>query len=420
LRTNLWAVPAVFTVLAAGFASLLLAFDERMGPDDRLLPWVFAGDADSASTILSTIAGSMITVAGTVYSLTIVALALASAQFAPRLLGGFMRDRTNQVVLGFFVATFVYCVVVLRMVRPEFVPRTAVSAGIILSLISVALLIYFIDHIFHGIQASTILDRIARETVIEIERLYPKIWQPGDSPGDPTRRLPDPNATVTAIESGYVQYIDHATLMAAAMSAGAVIEEVARMGHFVTPGAPLLRVTPPGAVTPAMQDGLRATFALGLHPTTQQDIAYGVRQIVDVGLKALSAAVNDPTTAVNCIDQLGTVLSSLAQRHMPDLDLHDPTGQVRVIIHERTFPDLARLAIDQIRHYGAADHVVMIRVIDMLGTVMAIAQNPDYRAALLALLEHVGQTADRALADPQEKAAVAAHLQRARQAAALT
>jgi uncharacterized membrane protein len=189
LRTSLWIVPSLCTLVAAVLAFLLIEIDRWTGNRALALPWTFAGGAESARAVLSTIAGSMITVAGTVYSLTIVVLTLASSQFAPRILGTFMRDRTNQVVLGFFVATFTYCLLVLRAVRggppDEFVPGLAVTGGLVLTLLSLGMLIYFIDHIFHSIQVSSILAQVAAATEAQIRHLYPTARQPRVPPRPP-------------------------------------------------------------------------------------------------------------------------------------------------------------------------------------------------------------------------------------------
>jgi uncharacterized membrane protein len=418
-RSRLWVLPALCTIVAALLAAGLIALDERLGGDAPKLPWAFQGGADSAQTVLSTIAGSMITVAGTVYSLTIVVLTLASAQFAPRVLRSFLRDRANQMVLGFFVATFTYCLLVLRAVRAsdqgEFVPRTAVTGGVILALISVAMLIYFIDHIFHSIQVSNILAVVARETQEQIVYLYPRPWQEGARAAAASPTLPDDSAKVPADRSGYLQFVDYDTLLALAVREGLVLREEHHVGDFVTAGTSLLSASPAAQITPALAVKLNASFVLGSNPTLQQDIAYGLRQIVDIALKAISPAVNDPTTAVNCIDHLSAILITLATRQIPDRDYYDSGGQVRIIVRERTFHDLVRLAFDQIRHYGAGDHIIVIRMLSALGRVAAVTHNPAYRDTLRETAEHIAHSANRAIADDYERRAVEEHLEEVRQ-----
>ncbi len=405
------------TLLAGLLAAAVIAFDEQLGASGRHLPWTFQGGADSARTVLSTIAGSMITVAGTIYSLTIVVLTLASVQFAPRVLRAFMRDRGNQTVLGFFVATFTYCLVVLRVIRgpggDEFVPANAVTGGLLLALISVGMLIYFIDHIFHSIEVSNILATVARETARHIDQLYPQLW---DAQADQGVAAP-PAADwvpVPATRTGYLQYVDTAALLALATRHDLILWQDRHIGAFFSAGTPLLYAAPAPRGTPALTADLNAAFALGRAPTLQQDVAYGFRQIVDIALKAISPAVNDPTTAENCIDYLGALLLHLARRRIPQLDLRDAGGQVRVYLAERSFHDLVRLAVDQIRHYGAGDHVIGIRLLDTLGRVAAGTENPAYRAALQEYVDRIAASAARSIGDPDELRVVQEHAAAAR------
>jgi uncharacterized membrane protein len=420
LRTSLWVIPAGCTLAAALLAFGLIEFDRQTANTDFSLPWTFQGGAESARAVLSTIAGSMVTVAGTVYSITIVALTLASQQFAPRVLGSFMRDRINQVVLGFFVATFTYCLLVLRAVRgtapAEFVPGAAVTGGVGLALISLVLLIYFIDYISHGIQVSSIISRIAHETKQQIVELYPDVWRATVAIPDKTPALPADWAPIVARQSGYLQYTDYHALVALAARAGVVLREDHGLGAFITGGTALIFAGPASRLTPELSAQINDAFALGSTPTMQQDVAYGIRQIVDIALKAISPAVNDPTTASNCIDHLGAILVVLAARKYPDPGHYDATGRLRVITHERTFHDLARLAFDQIRHYGAGDHIIVLRMLDAIAHVATVTANPEHRAALAEQLAHIVASAQARITDAVELRAIQEHAQEAQQA----
>jgi uncharacterized membrane protein len=412
LRTSLWIVPSICTLVAAVLAFLLIEIDRWTGSRALALPWTFAGGAESARAVLSTIAGSMITVAGTVYSLTIVVLTLASSQFAPRILGTFMRDRTNQVVLGFFVATFTYCLLVLRAVRggpqDEFVPGVAVTGGLVLTLLSLGMLIYFIDHIFHSIQVSSILAQVAAATEAQIRHLYPTAWQPRVPP-PPSPPLPQTAVPVLAPRSGYLQFVDYAALLDLAVRADLVLYQEHSTGAFVAAGTPLLFVSPPEGATPFLQTAVYRAFAVGTRPTMQQDVAFGLRQIVDIALKAISPAVNDPTTALNCLDHLGAILVCLADRQLPAGVGRDAQDHVRLVVHERDFADYVRLAFDQIRHYGASDHVIMVHMLDVIAQVAPVTQNPAVCDALAVYAERIAATAARRLDDPDECAAVRRH-----------
>ncbi len=362
----------------------------------------------------------MITVAGTIYSITIVALTLASVQFAPRVLGSFMRDRTNQLVLGFFVATFTYCLLVLRSVGgggdAAFVPGTAVAAGVLLALISLGMLIYFIDHIFHSIQASSLIATVAAQTLEQINAIYPDPWREGLAPAG-VADLPGAEWTpVPAARSGYLQYVDTDLLLKVTTRADVVVREERAVGAFVIAHAPLASISPASKLTSELKAQVNEAFMLGTNPTMQQDIAYGIRQIVDIAIKAISPAVNDPTTALNCIDHIGVILTTLATRLMPDLDRSDANGNLRIIIRERTFHDLARLAFDQIRHFGASDPVIVIRMLDTITQVAHVTRCPEYRDALCEQVEHIAHAAEQKLSDDYELKVVRARVVTAKHA----
>jgi uncharacterized membrane protein len=179
LRATFWLVPTLMAIMAIGLSFAMVALDEAVG--NRVLEkvgWVWAGGPEGARGLLSTVAGSMITVAGVVFSITIVALSLASSQYGPRLLRNFVRDKGNQIVLGSFIATFVYCLLVLRTVRGDdgahFVPAIAITLGMVLTLASLGVLIYFIHHVSISIQAATIIGLVSHELNEVIERLFPE------------------------------------------------------------------------------------------------------------------------------------------------------------------------------------------------------------------------------------------------------
>lgn len=418
-RSSLWPLPAALTILISGIAFALIEFDRHTNNAETQLPWTFQGGAESARAVLSTIAGSMITVAGTTYSIVIVALVLASTQFAPRVLRGFMRDRRNQVILGFFIATFTYCLLVLRAVRgttnDEFVPGTAVTGGVLLALISLGMLIYFIDYISHNIQVSSIIATIAQETVQQIQRLYPTAW----SEATDTYTAPQPGeaawAAIAANTSGYMEFIDYDEL-AARMIRGDMVLRVERVvGDFIIAGTPLAYVAPAAKHSAELQAQINDAFALGRNRTMQQDIAFGIRQIVDIALKAISPAVNDPTTAVNCIDYLGVILITLAGRSFPALNRTDAQGNIRIIARELVFQDFVDLAFDQIRHFGGSDPAISVRLLDTIAQMAAVTRSPAHRETLARHVEQLAVAIEQKM-NPYEADALAERLRVARRA----
>ena len=305
LRTSLWAIPAAGVCLAvvAGFGTV--ALDHATGTELG-----FTGGADGARSVLSTIAAAMITFTGLVFSITIVALQLASGQFSPRVMRTFLRDNTSKIALATFVATFSYALTVLRATRADDVPGISVNVAIVLIFASVAVFIHYIDHTAHAIRAAAIIDAVAVETRASIERVYPADAVPVTA----VAQLVDaPIVVANGRGPGVVTGFDGGLIVERAARAGGVVVLRAGVGDFVPAGAPLLELhgTDPEA---CRVDGC---VSLARERTMHQDVAFGVRQLVDLAAKALSPGINDPTTAVQAIDQLHDLLRRLARRPMP-------------------------------------------------------------------------------------------------------
>ena len=209
-------------------------------------------------------------------------------------------------------------------------------------------------------------------------------------------------------------YGDTAALLALATRHDLILWQDRHIGAFFSAGTPLLYAAPAPRWTPALTAELNAAFALRLAPTLQQDVAYGFRQIVDIALKAISPAFNDPTTAKNCTAYLGALLLHLTRRRIPQLDLRDAAGQRRVYLEERSFRDLVRLAVDQIRPYEAGDHVIVVRPLDILGQVADRTRNPAYRAAWRDYVAQIAASAARSIGDPDARHVVQEHAAAAR------
>ncbi|MHB8808670.1 MAG: DUF2254 domain-containing protein [Desulfobulbaceae bacterium] len=352
VRSSFWFLPAVMAGGAMVLAFATVALDKSV-TDWLTLNWslTFTGGAEGASSLLGAIAGSMITIAGVVFSMTLVALSLASSQLGPRLLGNFMRDTTTQMVLGTFVATFLYCLLVLRTIRRAeeiaFVPHLSVTLGVLLAVVSVGVLIYFIHHVSVSIQANEIVARVGTELIEGIERLFPETIGRG-APRIPTEppdagfldRFGREARPIGSAGDGYLQFIDGDALLALAMQEDVVIRLERRPGHYVVAGRPLVLIWPGDRVTGQLMDRVNSAFALGNQRTSVQDIEFTVNQLVEIAVRALSPGVNDPFTAMTCVDHLGSALCRLAQRDLPSPYRHDTQDQLRVITPVFTFPDV--------------------------------------------------------------------------------
>jgi uncharacterized membrane protein len=391
LRGKLWVLPAasVLCSLAAGATLAAVDVDES----SWLGPLLFQGTAADARDLLIVVSATMITVTGLVFTLTVVALQIASTQFSPRLLRNFLRDRGNQVVLSIFVSTFAYATAGLHTVgaraggQGEFVPRLAVSGSLFLGLLSLAALVYFIHHIARSIQIDTIMAGVERETLAVIDDTYPERFQ--DAAAEEQAPAPPAGAvTVASRRSGYLQAVDLDGLLAVALEHGVVLRLAPTVGDHVIAGMPLAWAWPAGGRvdTATLPDRLDRAVQIGLERTLLQDVAFGIRQLADIANKALSPAINDPYTGVQSLQHLSVIMRTLAGRRLGDHLGRDAAGAVRAAVPFASFADYLRLATAQIRRNGAKE--------------------PGVARALLRLLEAAGEP----LADRRRREDVARHI----------
>ena len=378
LLAGFWLVPgAVATVIGAS-AFLFIQID-RTGK--RRVGFGFDGDAGAARDILSTIAGSLITVAGLTFSLTIVVLTLISSEFTPRALRGFLGDRLNQVVAGAFVGIFLYCLLVLRSVRgggdgEAFVPALSVTVAIALGLLTLVLLLLFIHHMGQSIQASHIAARVGQQTLASIDRLYPERYgaSPEEEDADEIVRswLADGKpASVTPARAGYVLLVDVDSALKAAPS-GARLQVAVRPGDFVTEDDALVRMWPADALEEARAP-LRRSIPVEDERDLHQDVSYGLRQLTDIALKALSPGINDPTTAVTCIGYLRAALGRLAGRAIPAAVRR--LDDAALVAETRSFEEYADGAFSEIGRYASDNARVVLVLLAAVRSVGCAARS---------------------------------------------
>jgi uncharacterized membrane protein len=362
-------------------------------------------------------------VAGVVVSVTMVALVLASQQYGPRLLRSFRRDAPIKVVLGSFVATFAYCLLVLHAVGGGdggFVPRLSVAASVALALASMGVLIYFIHHLARSIQAESIVAAVAGDLDEVVDQLYPEAeglevpagrGGPRPPPGAEPALAAAPASVrlVASRRDGYVQVVDDDTLMALARAHDLTVLLERRPGHFVTAGQPLAALWPRERALACPAGEVEAAFVLGHGRTPPQDVEFGVMQLVEVAVRALSAAINDPFTAVACVDRLGQSLARLARRPTPSPYRYDPEGRLRVVARPQTFAEIAAVTFDPLRHHGRGHPMVVARLFDAIATVGACAADEDRREVLRAHAQALLEDAERSLGHERDLAAVRAH-----------
>ncbi len=361
LVSGYWFIPGGIVVAASAIALGLMELDSRLVADGR--PIGFTGGPESARALLSSIASSMLTLTALVFSVTIVVLQLASGQFSPRVLRTFLRDPRSQTTLGVFLATFLYALIVLRGVRGDggtvdrFVPGISVGVSFALVVISVAFFVQYIHNITTSIRVIEIIDRISKETAAAIERVHPADRQSADA-GPPS--LAAPSATVCAATRGVVTSVNVERLCRIAKRADVCLVVVPRVGDFVAAGMPLVEVHGDGDGVD--DDRVRRAISLAKERQLDEDPAFGFRQLVDIAERTLSPGVNDPTTAVQCLDHLHDLLRRLAHRPLPSRVTRTAQGGAGVVVSGPTWDDYVALAVDEIRHWGAGSLQIHRRI----------------------------------------------------------
>lgn len=399
IRTQLWPVPAMAIALAVVAGVLLPRLDAQI--DDRLPPeityYLFGGGADAARAILEGVAGSLITVTSLTFSLTVVTLQLASSQFSPRLLRTFSSDRFVQVTLGLFLGTFTYALTVLRTVRtaaddqPPVVPQIAVTFAFVLAVASVFALVIFLAHLAREIRVETMMATVHGDTTGTLRRILPDRDAGPRAPAVPD--IPASAETVPAPSSGFLVWIDEPALLRAAREADAIVTITRTPGSSLIEGVPVGTCWPRGGGGDVAADGghrLRDAIAAAIHTgperTAVQDAEFGLRQLTDVTVKALSPGINDPTTAVHGIGHLSALLAELAVRDLGPRVLTDDDGAVRVVLRRPTFAELLDLAVSPTRRYGVADPDVLARLFQLLREIAWVAPDPEQRASVAGQL----------------------------------
>lgn len=423
VRDSLWFFPALLTLAGALLAVLVVELDARgVLPGDSDPIWLYTGSSAGARQVLSAIAAGIITVTGVVFSVTIVALQLASTQYTPRVLRNFTADRANQVVLGVFIGTFTYALLVLRVVRGEepvalengehFIPHLAVVVAVILALVSIGFLIFFIDHLARSIQASHILQRVTDETLAVLRRRVPERFGVA-ADDDVEAATPAGQGTVIAAEeSGYIQGIDEEALSRLLGRSHLTVRLERDVGEFLLPGTALATVWPAVGDDPSVARDIRRTYLLGAERTPHMDMERGVIELSDIALKGLSPSVNDPTTATLCLDRIMEVLHAFANQALPGRVRRRAEGNGCLIVPRTELDRLTDVALDQIRHFGVGNPRFAVTLLDRLGQLGRVvpdgAKAPVARHAAAVLRD-----ARQRIEEPTDLRAVEAAAERA-------
>ncbi len=415
LRSSLWFVPGLFVLGSIAAAFALIEVDSSIGREMLVkYPRLFGASAAGSRGMLTAIGGSMMTVAGVTFSLTLAALAQASSQYTPRILRNFMGDRANQVVLGSFVGIFVYCLVVLRTIRGgdegAFVPSLSVVFAIVLAIVGIALLIFFIHHIASSIQASNLIASAAEETKAAIDRLFPQ--QVGETNGEETedahaaRELANRSwHEIPSRDTGYVQSVDDDQMMKLAIKHDTVIQMECGIGAFIVENEPLASVALDRSPSESLIRRLNTVYTISRYRTLEQDAAFGVRQIVDIALKALSPGINDTTTAVACVDYLSSLCARLVGRRLPERYRYHEES-LRVIARGATFESMLDDSFDQIRESAGGNAAIIVRMLHGLRTIARQSRSQQRLRHIWVQLRRIESFAARTIESPHDCARI--------------
>lgn len=383
LWRRFWALPMLVALASLGLGLLLPAVEASA---DGTPGWVFQGGVDGARSVLGTIAGAMISVTGLVFSITMVVLQLASSQFSPRILQSFLESRVVQLTLGFFTGSFVYALTVLRAVRggeEGQVPQLAVTVSYAYVIVAVAMFLAFIHHITTSVQVTQVMADVRRRAVATTRRMgaeRPRTsWSP--RPGTPNAGL------INGDRCGYVTNLDSTRLTRVAGGRGGVVELDLSPGDHVVAGQPLGRMWGTGDLSDGDRDALLAAVGLAGEREIRTDTAFGLRQLLDIADRALSPGVNDPTTAVQAVNELHVVLTALAQSPDPSPYLVQD-GTVAAVYRPQRYAAMVHEVVSELAHYGADAPRVLARLRAALERLHEVAR-PEHRAATASALDRL-------------------------------
>jgi uncharacterized membrane protein len=411
LRESLLFIPSATLVLAALTARTLAQLDRRLAPEQ--LPFLLRMSPEATIALLSTIAGATITTVGVVFSLIVVTLQLASGQFSPRVLRSYFRDWMGQLLVGLLAALFAYCVLSLRAVRPAIggqpvdVPDLTVNVAVLLTLVTLIVLVVFLHRLARKQYVGNLIAEITRETLARFPDVFGRRSTASREPPPDVERL-GTQLVVRSDRNGWVQQMSSNGVLAA-VPPGSVVRVETRTGAYIARGSPLVSIWPPPEDPRAVERAVRWEVVIGPARTMQQDIDFGLRQLNDIALRALSPAVNDPTTAIEVLLNIGSIMRPLLLTELPSQVRRDARGSVLLRPWDLDHAEYVRHAFTQLRHYGVRDPAVSVALVRTLRMLVEAAERAGRTEALDELHRHISLTleaCDRAGLLPDDLAAV--------------
>jgi uncharacterized membrane protein len=393
LKSSFWFIPVLIITISVPAAMGFVYLDGTINlSQDGLKRFFFVSSADSARSILTTISGAMIGVAGTVFSVTLVALTLASSQFGPRLIKNFMYVRLNQVVLGSYVSTYLYCLIVLNSIKDmdgfTFIPSISIFLAIIIAVVNIILLIVFIHQIAMSIQANKVISDIHEFVSSQVKTLFPdELGVESDAKNSiQADTIKSQSETITYIKStksGYLQYIDSESLLDIMMAENSLLELNVKPGDYIVENIEIGKIYHSRKTDENKLANVSSHFIIGKSRTSQQDFEFSIHQMVEIASRALSTGVNDPYTAIACIDNLTAIMSDLAQIDFPSKYRFDKENELRVIAVTLSFEGILDAAFNQIRQFSAGSSAVIIRLMEALLTISQFTDTEENKKAVI-------------------------------------
>ena len=396
MLATFWFVPVMIIGLAVLLSLSLVSLDNSLNlSQEGWIKFFIVNSSDAARSILSTISGAMIGVAGTVFSITLVALTLASSQFGPRLIKNFMYVRLNQVVLGSYIATYLYCLLVLNAIKDingyTFIPSISILIAMLAAIVNIVLLIIFIHQIATSIQADKVISDISDLISKQVESLFPekmgdKLKEKKDIDEDAAISEYHKSISIKSPSSGYLQYIDSEALLSLVENNDSLFKLKHRPGSFLVKDGEIGVIYTKVDWEEESINELLSQFVFGKTRTSQQDLEYSIHQMVEIASRALSPGVNDPYTAIACINNLTATMCKLAQAEFPSKYRVDEDGELRVIADVLDFEGVLDAAFNQIRQFSVGSTSVIIRLVEALNTIQGFTTQ-DYRKKVI--IKHV-------------------------------
>lgn len=412
LKSTFWFIPVLIMIFFIALALVLIYVDSIVDYDTGPVTQYFlTANPDSARRIVSIISAAMIGVAGTVFSITLVALSLASSQFGPRLLKNYMYDRLNQVVLGTYVSTFIYCLIVLNSIRGvekfTFIPSISVLVAIAVALANIILLLVFIHHIAVGIQADKVISGVYKELDSSLKALFEEEKEKGEDQNGTEdeqkikERLPYKKRLIVH-KGGYIQLIDYDKFINVASEFDGIVEIYHRPGSYLVDGQEMGIFYAGNPLEQETLDKCKSFYVMGSVRTRYQDAEYAIHQMVEIASRALSPGINDPYTAITCIDKLTSGICYLTGAKFPSRYRYDDKGNLRVMVKVLSFEGIVDASLNQIRQYGKSMPAVMVRLMESLATINNFARDENQKAVVRNHARLVMNMAEKSFDEPDD------------------